>query len=133
MTEERSQGLRGSRLNQWPLLSVRTRRSWSLAWKERWGDGGVFPGRQGTDREVEAGGGMFVESLVVTMEMVVAAAGSEVLWVGEDDATEAVALGVLPFCLTWGFSFSSTFTVSLPTSWPTSRSVHSLEMQPGCW
>lgn len=74
-----------------------------------------------------------VESLAVATEGVVAAAGSEELWAGEDEATGAVALGVLPFCLTWGFSFSSTFTVSLPTSWPTSRSVHSLEMQPGCW
>lgn len=48
--EERSQGLRGSRLNQCPLLSVRTLSSWSLAWNMRCGDGageevgGVFPG-----------------------------------------------------------------------------------------
>lgn len=86
-----SQGLRGSRLNQCPLLSVRTLSSWSLAWNERYGDGagdevgGVFPGLSrwagwhGTDKEVEAGGGMFVVSLVVTMEGVVATAGSEVL------------------------------------------------------
>lgn len=88
--EVRSQGLRGSRLNQCPLLSVSTRRSWSLAWNERCGDGagdevgGVFPGlsrgaKQGTAKEAEAWGGMFVVSLVVTMEEVVATATSEVL------------------------------------------------------
>lgn len=88
--EERSQGLRGSRLNQCPLLSVRTLSSWSLAWNERCGDGtgdevgGVFPGlsrgaRQGTAKEAEAGGGMFVVSSAVTMEEVVATAASEVL------------------------------------------------------
>lgn len=33
--EARSQGLRGSRLNQCPLLSVRTLSSWSLAWNAR--------------------------------------------------------------------------------------------------
>ena len=36
-------------------------------------------GRQGKDKEVEAGGGIFVVSLVVTMEGVVAAASSRVL------------------------------------------------------
>lgn len=89
--EARSQGLRGSRLNQCPLLSVRTLSSWSFAWNARCGDGpgeevgGVFPGlsrgagRHGTDKEAEAGGGTFVVSLVVTMEGVVATAGSEVL------------------------------------------------------
>lgn len=85
--EARSQGLRGSRLNQCPLLSVRTLSSWSLAWNARCGDevGGVFPGlsrgagRHGTNKEVEAGGGAFVVSLVVTIEGVVATAGSEVL------------------------------------------------------
>lgn len=143
--EVRSQGLRGSRLNQCPLLSVRTLSSWSLAWNERYGDraekevGGVFPelsrgaGRQGTDKEVEAGGGMLVVSLVVNMEGVVATAGSEVLRVGEEDVPVVVATGVpkglVPFCLTWGLSLSSAITVSLPTS----RNVHSLDTQPGCW
>lgn len=84
--EERSHGLRGSRLNQCPLLSVRTLRSWSLAWNERCGDrdevGGVLPGlscdagRQGTNKDVEAEGGMFVVSSVVTMEEVAAAAAA---------------------------------------------------------
>lgn len=107
--EERSQGLRGSRLNQCPLLSVSTLSSWSLAWNERCGDkeGGLFPrlscgARQGTATEAEAGGGMLVVSLLVTMEEVVATATSEVLWVGEDDASMAAALEPmgLPFCLT---------------------------------
>lgn len=64
--EERSQGLRGSRLNQCPLLSVSTLSSWSFAWNERCGDGagdevgGVFPGlsraagRHGAEKEDEA-------------------------------------------------------------------------------
>lgn len=93
-------------------------------------------GRHGTDKEVEAGGGMFVVSLEVTIEGVVAAAGSGVLRMGEDDVTVVVAVGVptgLPFCLTWGLSLSSGLTDSLPTSLLTSRSVHSLETQPGCW
>lgn len=106
------------------------------------GDGGVFPGlsrgavKHGTDKEVEAEGGIFAESLVVTMEGVVATVSSEVLLVEEDDVTAAVALGVptgLPFCIAWEFSLSSVFTVSLPTSLLTSRTVHSVDTQPGCW
>lgn len=89
--DERSQGLRGSKLNQCPLLSVRTLSNWSLAWNARCGDGagdevgGVFPGlsrgagRHGTDKEVEVGAETFVVSLLVTMEGVAATAGSEVL------------------------------------------------------
>lgn len=85
--EVTSQGLRGRRLNQCPLLSVKTLSSWSLAWNDRYGDevGGVFPGlscgtgRHGTDKEVEARGGMFVVSLMVTMEVFFATAVSEVL------------------------------------------------------
>lgn len=89
--EERSQGVRGSRLNQCPLLSVRTLSSWSLAWNARCGEGagdavgGVVPGLSrgtgghGTDKEVEAGGGTFVVSLVVIIEGVIAAVGSEEL------------------------------------------------------
>ena len=34
--EELSQGERGSRLNQWPLFSVSTRKSWSLG-RRAWG------------------------------------------------------------------------------------------------
>lgn len=55
---------------------------------------------------------------------------------GEDDVTVVVAIGVpvgLPFCLTWGLSLSSEFTVSLPISLLMSRNVHSLDTQPGCW
>ncbi len=52
---------------------------------------------------------------------------------GEDDVTVVVAIGVptgLPFCLTWGLSLSSAFTVSsLLKSW----NVYSLDTQPGCW
>lgn len=71
VSEERSQGLRGSRLNQCPLLSVRTRSSWSLGWRESCWDGvgeeagGEFPGlsrragRHRADREVEVGPGTF--------------------------------------------------------------------------
>lgn len=94
-------------------------------------------GRHGTDKEVEVGGGIFALSLVVTMEGVVATAGSEVLLVGEDDVTVVVvAIEVptgLPFCLAWGFPLSSAFTVCLPTSLLTSQTVHSLDTQPGCW
>jgi len=148
VSDARSQGFRGSRLNQCPLLSVRTLSSWSLAWNERSGDGagdevgGVFPGlsrgagRLGKDKEVEAGGGMFAVSLVVTMEGVVAATGSGVLCMGEDDVPVFEAIGLpmgLPFCLTWGLSLSSAFTDSLLASLPRFRSVHSFETQPGCW
>lgn len=86
VTEVRSQGLRGSKLNQCPLLSVRTLRSWSLGWNEMYGGGagdevgGVVSGdSRGADSEVEAGGGMLVVSLVVTMEGGVATVCSEVL------------------------------------------------------
>lgn len=89
--EERSQGLRGSRLNQCPLLSVRTLSNWSLVWNTRCGDGageevgGVFPGlscrigRQGKDKDAEIGGGICVVSLVVTKEGINAAVGSGVV------------------------------------------------------
>lgn len=54
---------------------------------------------------------------------------------GEDDVSNVVALVPtgLPFCLTWGLSLHSAFTVSLIMSLLTSRSVHSLGTQPGCW
>lgn len=115
--EERSQGLRGRRLNQCPLLSVRTLSSWSLAWIVRCGDGagdevkGMSPmlsrcvGGQDTDKEVDAGGLAFVVSLFITIDGVDATAGSEVLSRREEDVT--VATGIpkgLPFCFTRGLS-----------------------------
>lgn len=137
--EERSQALRGSRLNQCPLLSVSTLSSWSLAWNGRCGEGdevgGVFPGlsrgaKQGTGKEAEAGGEMVAASLVVTVEEAAAAAGS-LSW-GAGDVVRMVTALVptgLPFCLT----LSLPLTVSLLTSLLASWSVHSFAPQPCCW
>ena len=44
VTEEPSQGERGSRLNQCPLFSVSTRSSWSLGSRGCWGLAGLLPG-----------------------------------------------------------------------------------------
>lgn len=90
----------------------------------------LWPGRQETDKEPGAGGGMFAVSLVVAMEGVVATAGSEVLRVGEDDVTDTLALAAatgLPFCLTWKLSLFSAVTVSLSLSM--SGTEQSLETQ----
>lgn len=85
MREESSQGERGRRLNQWPLRSVNTRRSWSLA--KSWD---CCCWRASATPNAEGGGNPnWGTGVMVSAGAVHSTTGLEVEWVG--DAADVVA------------------------------------------